>query len=154
MPKVNKSNKSSLQPASALFITLFFLSDAIELMFNCHERTLARVCKRTLTALWMTFEGEQEPLTPSQLVELKNPANVGTFLEDVVGIVDGTVIQAARSKLKYSFESPDTYFNANKRQAALNMLVIVNYQGRILWNTKVYPGSKSGSIDIWNKEKI
>lgn len=156
--KINRSKKLTLSSASALFITLFFFRQYVtgivmELVFDCGESTLAKVCKKTLMALELTFQGQQQAPTPNELLKMIDSQQAGKPLEKVVAVVDGTVIRSFRSQLKYKSGKNDPYFNVHKKYPGLNMLVIVDLQGRILWNTPTYPGAVSDQ-SIWNSEKL
>ena len=110
----------------------------MKLVFDCGESTLAKVCKKKLMALELTFQDSQQ---------------AGKPLEKVVAVVDGTVIRSFRSQLKYKSGKNDPYFNVHKIYPGLNMLIIVDLQGRSLWNTPTYPGAVSDQ-SIWNSEKL
>jgi len=122
MKRTYFSKKSSLSARSALFVTLFFLRQyptliVMQMLFDCHERTLARVCKRTLQSLQLNFHHEQMVPSPSQLSKMKNPEDKGTFMEDIACIVDGTVIQTYRSILKYSIWKVRPLLQRSKKES-------------------------------------
>ena len=69
----------------------------MELVFDCGERTLAKVCKKTLMALELTFQGLQQAPTPNEVLKMIDSQQSGKPLERIVAVVEGTVIRSFRS---------------------------------------------------------
>lgn len=149
---------TTLSARSALFVCLHFFRQYLvganmALIYGCHQRTLARIYRRVLTALCVKFHRVLSMPAPEELELLKDPKFVGTPLEGVVCYVDGTIWQAPRSTRNLSVTGPDPYYSGAKHKNGLNMLAIVNSNGHILMVSRNYPASQVDQA-IWNRETI
>jgi len=74
----------------------------MQTMFDIHERTLARVLKRTIRCLELTLEKEQVFGDEDELFDKMRDKDIGTALEKIVCWVDGTLVRTYRSMNKKS----------------------------------------------------
>lgn len=152
--KQNVTHIKTLKPKTALFLTLLWLRTYptmyfMQLMFGVHERTLARVLKRSLRALELTLEVEQVFGHNDDLEAKKRPEDEGTILEKIVCWVDGTLVKTYRSMNKFAQNEKDPLFSGKHRQTGQKILLICDNQGHIMWNTQIFPGSRNDQ-GIWN----
>jgi hypothetical protein len=80
MPRINITDASDLAVDIALWITLFWMRQyptgvVMGAIFDCHERTLHRVFKRTITALMKVFHEELKWPSDDELLSWKLPSN-------------------------------------------------------------------------------
>lgn len=142
----------------ALFITLYWLRQYLtganmQMIFNCHPRTLARIYRRVLKSLVTVFQGKISMPSPEVLDEMRDDSLDGTPLEDVVCFVDGTIFETPRSTRNLTLTGPDQYYSGAKKVNGLNMLAIVDRNGHILLTSRCYPASKVDQ-HIWNRERM
>jgi len=91
----------------------------------------------------VTFQEELKWPEDNELLSWKHPDNKNTPLEDIVCFVDGTILQSPRSSLKFAPGHWDPFFCSHKGKHGVNILCIVNFQGRILWSTQWEKGSSA-----------
>jgi hypothetical protein len=147
--RINQTNASDLPVDIALWITLFWMRQyptgvVMGAIFDCHERTLHRVFKRTITALMKGFHEELKWPNDDELLSWKLPSNVNTHMEDIVCYADGTVLHGPRSILKFASGANDPFFNYAKHKHGMNIVCVVNPYGKIIWSTN---WERGGMVD-------
>jgi len=115
----------------------------LSIEFGVHERTLAKIFKRVLTSLETTFKPELKWPTDEQFAQWKLASNKGTHMEHIVCYADGTIIQTARSVLKFARNEHDPVFCSHKHKHGINIVCVVNSDGKILWSTPWEQGSSN-----------
>ena len=68
--------------------------------------------------------------------------------------MDGTMIRMYLSKLKFRKGESDPYYQPSKGKHGENTLVFIDFNGRIVWNSKMYPAGKFPDQKIWKHEKL
>jgi len=154
-----KQRKRTLNHRTALFITLLLFRQyctgtMMQSIFRVHERTLTKVYRRVLSALQRHFAGRLGWPNRKELDKLPSPNSDLPELEGVKFVVDGTIIRMYRSKLKFRKGLSDPYYQPSKGKHGENTLVFIDFNGRIVWNTKLYPAGKYPDQRIWNHENL
>ena len=157
-PKIYETEGNRFLAQSCLLATLFWMRQypttlVLKQIFGVHQRTLARIFKRTLTALESTFQEELKWPSDGELLSWKITALEGTELEDIVCFADGTILHGPRSILKFAPGQWDPFFCSHKHKHGVNIVCVVNYQGKILWSTNWERGS-SNDQGISNRNNL
>lgn len=147
-------HKGHIKIGSALFLTLLWLRNYptmlfLQCMFDLHERSLARILKRTIRALELTLEPEQVFGHQDDLMAKIRPEDEGTALESIICWVDGTLINTPRSLRKFAQGDKDPLFSGKHKKTGVKLLLIADNEGHIMWNTKIFPGARNDQ-GIWN----
>lgn len=152
-------HKPTLNHRTSLFITLLMFRQyptgiILQSIFHVHERTLARIYVRVLSSLQRSFKNQLGWPSPKELSKLPIPDSDLADLDGVKFIVDGTIIRMYRSKLKFRKGESDPYYQPSKGKTGENTLVFIDLNGRIIWNSKLYPAGRFPDQKIWNHEKL
>ena len=157
-PKMRKIKQTSLTAEVALWITLYWMRQyptgiSLQITTGVHERTLARIFLRVMTALDIICLQELKWPEDDELREWIGHIEKSGPLERIVCYADGTVLHGPRSLLKFAPGSHDPFFSGHKHKHGVNIVCIVNPNGKILWSSDWEPG-KTTDQSISNKNEL
>jgi hypothetical protein len=123
----------------------------MQAIFGLHFRTLSDWILRTLSAIVQKYKNVIKWPSDEEFKNLKSEFNpqLPRALQRVVCAVDGTEIRISRPSAE---EHQSSHYSSKKKQHALNVLLVVDLRGRILYVGK--PVANLNDQSVWNASRL